>query len=263
MGGRSGALWRLGVGIRCLTAMITWSDDAIVLDCRKHGESSAILSLLTLEHGRHHGLLRNAAGRKDRGVAQPGNRVRATWQARLPEHLGTFRCELLDARAVVALGDPMMLAGLSAARALCLTALPERMACPLVYREFDQLIGLLGGDGWAVAYLRWELTVLAEMGYGLDLGQCAATGQLDDLAYVSPRTGRAVSREAGAPYRERLLKLPTFLYQEGGLDARPDVAEIKDGFALTGHFLQQFLYSPLDRRVPEARNRFVKTVTGG
>lgn len=240
--------------------MIQWSDDGIVLDCRKHGESSVVLSVLTAFHGRFHGLLRNAGGKGARGGIQPGNRVRVDWQARLPEHLGNFRCELVDAAAVAALSHPLQLAGLSAARALCLTALPERSPCQPVYDGFNHLLSRLGREDWVADYVRWERDLLTDLGFGLDLGHCAVTGQTEDLVHVSPRSGRAVSREAGAPYRERLLALPPFLREDGGgtVPSREDIAQ---GLALTGFFLKRCVYDPDERPTPAARSRFVSMVT--
>ena len=228
-----------------------WSDDGVVVSVREHGETSAIVSLLTLNHGRHSGLVRGATGKRIRGVLQPGNRIKATWRARLAEQLGRLTCELTDAVAARMIGDRKRLAGLTAACAVCETTLPEREAHPRVFNGLIALLSVLAdGDGWPSAYVKWELGVLAELGFGLDLSQCAATGQRDHLAYVSPRTGRAVSRSAAEPYRERLLVLPPFLLEDG---AAGSATEIAQGLVLTGYFLERHVYAPGHPDLPAAR----------
>lgn len=234
-----------------------WSEDGIVLSARKHGESAAIVQLLTRDHGRHAGLVRGGAGRKARGIYQPGNRVAAIWRARLAEHLGNYSCELLASLAAGLLDDPVRLAGLASACALTETVLPEREPHPAVHDGLAALLADLddaAGDGaaaWAQTYVRWELTLLAELGYGLDLSACAATGRNDELAWVSPKSGRAVSLSAGEPYRDRLLPLPSFLLDGG--EAGP--GEIEQGLALTGHFFARHVFAPHGRRLPAARTR--------
>jgi DNA repair protein RecO (recombination protein O) len=233
-----------------------WSDDGVVVSVREHGEASAIVSLLTLDHGRHAGLVRGATGKRMRGVLQPGNRVRATWRARLAEHLGRFTCELTESIAAGMIGDRRRLAGLAAACAITETALPERQPHP---RMFNGLIGLLlalaDSEVWPSAYVKWELGVLAELGFGLDLSRCAVTGRGDHLTHVSPRTGRAVCQSAAEPYRERLLLLPPFLLEKGRAGSAAEVAE---GLTLTGHFLERHVYAPWDREMPAARARLAE-----
>ena len=230
-----------------------WSDDGIVVSVREHGETSAIVSLLTLNNGRHTGLVRGATGKRTRGVLQPGNRVKATWRARLAEHLGGLSCELVGSVAAGLMGDGDRLAGLAAACAVTETALPEREPHS---RVFDGLTGLLAAladsEMWPSAYVKWELGLLADLGFGLDLSRCAVTGAADHLAYVSPRTGRAVSQSAAEPYRERLLALPAFLLQEG---IGGSAAEVTQGLTLTGHFLERHIYAPRNRQLPPARVR--------
>ncbi|MCC6918630.1 MAG: DNA repair protein RecO, partial [Alphaproteobacteria bacterium] len=176
-----------------------WAEEAIVLAARRHGESDAIVAVLTRGHGRCAGLVRGGAGRRAGPVLQPGNRIAARWRARLEGHLGTLAAELVHGHAARFLDDPDRLAALSAAAAVADLALPEREPHP---RAFDGFVGLLAAleadTGWAAAYVRWELDLLAELGFGLDLARCAATGTEADLVYVSPRSGRAVSRAAGA-----------------------------------------------------------------
>src|SRR5712691_8000053 len=175
-----------------------WRDTGFVLATRRHGESALIVELLTKGHGRHAGLVRGGQSPRRRGVLQPGNSVAASWRGRLPQHLGTLDCELIEAHAARFLDDPDRLAVLGAATALLLAALPG-------------LLGALDSGEWAQSYVAWECDLLAGLGFGLDLGSCAATGASDDLAYVSPRSGRAVSRTAGLPYHDTLLPLPGFL----------------------------------------------------
>lgn len=230
-----------------------WTDDAILLSARRHGETSAVVSLLTREHGRHAGLVRGGIGKAARGSLQPGNRLLVTWKARLEDHLGNLTWELTGSSGTAWLHDPRRLAGLSAACAMAEAALPERQAHAAVFEGLLAVLGALEGDEWPALYVHWELGLLAELGYGLDLSCCAATGQADDLAFVSPRSGRAVSRAAGQPYRDRLLVLPGFLL---GAEARP--ADVVVGLALTGHFLERHVLGPQSKGMPAARSRLVE-----
>ncbi len=238
-----------------------WTDDAIVLAARRHGESAAIVSLLTREHGRHAGLVHGGAGTKARGLYEAGNRVTATWRARLSEHLGHFACELAAANAARLLDEPLRLAALAAAAAVAEAALPEREPHPKAYAGLLDLVEALTTPeratlDWAAGYARWEFELLAELGFGLDLRECAATGSNDRLIYVSPKSGRAVSAAAGEPYRDRLLALPAFL--TGGADPL-GLGEVKAALALTGHFLARdvFAHGPHPKGAPPAaRGRF-------
>ncbi len=229
-----------------------WDDTGFVLAARRHGENALIVELLTREHGRHLGLVRGGQSPRLRAVLQPGNEVAASWRGRLPEHLGSLRCELLRAHAARFLDDPDRLAGLAAAAALLAAALPEREPHADVCASFAGLLDALDGRAdWPACYVAWERHLLAALGFGLDLSCCAATGATSDLAYVSPRTGRAVSRAAGAPYRDKLLSLPEFLW----CDAPADGGQITLGLALTGHFLLHCLLAPQGREMPAARSR--------
>ena len=232
-----------------------WSDEGIVLSARRHGEAAAIVSLLTRNHGRHAGLVRGGAGRRLRGVLQPGNRVAARWRARLAEHLGTLTCELSAAFAAPLLDDPLRLAGLSSACALADATLPEREPHGAVHDGLLHLIGALSGDDWPRLYVTWEVDLLRALGFGLDLERCAATGRNDSLAFVSPRTGRAVSLSAGQPYRDRLLALPSFLAGEAATD-RP--SDIVDGLTLTAYFLEHRVLAAAGLRLPAARRRLAE-----
>ena len=227
-----------------------WQDDGIVIERRKHGETALIVTLLTRAHGVHAGLVRGGTGRRARATYQIGNLVRADWRARLAEHLGTYRAETRTAYAAVLLNSPRPLAALGAAAALVEAALPEREPNGAVFDRLLALLDALSGSDWASAYAFFELALLAALGYGLDLDSCAATGTTEDLAYVSPRTGRAVSRPAGAPYAGRLLGLPGFLIGE---DRRPDAAAIAEAMRLTGHFFDHQVFLPAGRRMPRAR----------
>lgn len=244
-----------------------WSDDAIILSARPHGETSLILQLLTRAHGRHAGLVRGARRARGRGAYETGNRITADWQARLADHLGTLRCELLRGYAADLIDDPARLACLAAAAAVAETVLPEREAAPEAFVGLaDLLESLAAGRGWAEGYVAWELALLAELGFGLDLSRCAASGATDDLAYVSPRSSQAVSRGAGEPYRDKLLRLPGFLL-DGTVPAT--ARDIGDGLALTGFFLSRHVLEPFGRTLPAARARFVDrmgqeaTIAGG
>ena len=215
-----------------------WTDDGIVLSAKKHGETSAIVTLLTPGHGRHLGLVRGG-GKRTGGLLQPGNLLKARWQARLSEHLGTFRCELTEAFAAPVLRDRLKLAGLSAACAMAEGVLPERQPHRPVFEGLLALIRGLDDEDWPSAYVKWELGLLAELGFGLDLSACAATGQNDQLAYVSTKTGRAVSLAAAKPYKKSLMTLPDFLLHPGAAGPPDDVIR---GLKLTGYFL---IYSSL------------------
>jgi len=231
-----------------------WSDEGIVLSARKHGENSVIAHVLTRAHGRHGGLVRGGTGKRARGIWMPGNRVQATWRGRLPEHLGAFTGELTEAIAAGHLNDPARLAALSAACAVTEAALPEREAHPDVFEGLLVLLHSLGGEAWPTVYVKWELGVLGELGYGLDLSACAATGVVEDLSHVSPKSGRAVSRAATGPNLDSLLPLPPFLLRA---DAVGGADEILDGLRLSGYFLERYVFSPHGADMPPARGRLI------
>jgi DNA repair protein RecO (recombination protein O) len=236
-----------------------WDDEGIVLASRAHGERALVVQLLTREHGRHAGLLRGGQSPKTRAHWQIGNRLTVTWRARLAEHLGFITGEVMEAYAARLLDDPLRLAALASATALAASALPEREPHPRAYRLLLHLIEALGADDrWAIAYVEWEIALLEELGFGLDLSSCAATGATEDLVYVSPRSGQAVSEAAGAPYREKLLPLPGFLRR---VEARPEPQEVLDGLRLAGFFLEQRVFAPHQRKLPAARSRYVDALT--
>jgi DNA repair protein RecO (recombination protein O) len=233
---------------------VHWSDTAIVLGARLHGEASAILELMTREHGRHFGVVHGARSRRMRPVLQPGNGVAATWRARLDEQLGQFAVEPEALRSGRLMESPLGLYGVGAL-ALHLRLLPERDPHPGLFDAACVLLDHLGEPALAPAlFVRFELMLLAELGYGLDLASCAVTGGREDLVYVSPRSGRAVSREAGDPFRARLLRLPPFVLHD---EAAANPADIAAGLRLTGHFLEVHVWAPQGRTPPDERARFV------
>ena len=238
-----------------------WTDRGIVLSARRHGESAVILALMTEAHGRHLGIVRGGAGRRARGLYEPGNLVAATWRARLEDHLGGFACELVRAGAAAVLDDPLRLAGLSALVAVVETALPERESHPAIYARMVDLIDRLDAADWLEGYVDFELTLLRDLGFGLDLSACAATGGNDQLVFVSPRSGRAVSASAGEPYREKLLALPAFLAGAKSRAATPD--EIVAGLRLTGYFLERHVFVHGRTGAPPARRRFADRLRDG
>lgn len=232
-----------------------WRDAGFVLAARRHGESAIIIELLTREHGRHAGLVRGGQSPKLRAVLQPGNEVAALWRGRLAEHLGTIICEIVRSYAARILDDPDRLAALTAAAALVAAALPEREPHPDVFTSFADLLEALdSATDWPARYVRWECDLLAAVGFGLDLGRCAVTGVTTDLAYVSPRTGRAVSRAAGLPYHDKLLLLPEFLWCKEPAGRH----QIALGLSLTEHFLVHHVFLPQGRTLPAARLRLAE-----
>jgi DNA repair protein RecO (recombination protein O) len=234
-----------------------WSDEGLVLAARRHGERALVVELLTREHGRHAGLLRGGQAPRTRAHWQIGNRLLITWRARLAEHLGSLSGELVESHAARLLDDRARLAALASAAALAASSLPEREPHPRAYAGLNLLVAALDDDDrWAVAYVEWEMALLEELGFGLDLTRCAATGTTEKLIYVSPRSGQAVSAEAGAPYREKMLRLPGFLRHEGGR-ARPSPGDVLDGLALTGFFLERRVFAPHRKKLPAARTRYV------
>ncbi len=227
-----------------------------------HGESGAIVSLLTEHHGRHAGYVRGARSGKMRGVIEPGSIVDARWSSRLSESLGSLTLEQQRNPCAAFMSDPLRLAALQAACALCDEALPEREGHPGLFHGLCALFDVLESDIWAQAYVMWEIALLRELGFSLDFKSCAGGGDVADLAYVSPKTGRAVSAQAGAPYKEKLLPLPEFLKPAGAPCGDEETAK---GLALTGYFLEHWVFVHHTRGVPDARlmfqGRFEKGLT--
>ena len=231
-----------------------WIDEGIFLGAKPLGEANAVAELFTLGHGRHLGLVRGGRSRRLRPLLQPGNRLRVTWRARLSEHLGGFNVELIEAHAARALDDAAALAGIGSLAGLA-RLLPERDPHPQLYAAALHVIGAFDAPRlWPALLVRWELRLLQELGFGLDLSECAATGADTELVYVSPRSGRAVSREAGEPYDAKLLKLPAFLRDD---DAGAGENDLLAGFALTGYFLERDVLAPHGLAMPETRERLI------
>ena len=231
-----------------------WTDEGIVLGVRRHGEANAILDLMTREHGRHLGMVRGGFGTRLKPVLQPGNSVSATWKARLDEHLGNYTVEALNLRASSFFTSPHALYGVGHLAAL-MRLLPERDPHEGLYAVFADILGHLDDAGAAAPMVvRFELQILAELGFGLDLEQCVATGQTSELDFVSPKSGRAVSRGAGAPYADRMLRLPVFLRAP---DALPSGRDLADGFALTGFFLNRYVLEPRGLLIGDERAHFI------
>ncbi len=237
-----------------------WTDEGVILGTRRHGESGAIVELITAAHGRHLGLVRGGRSRRQQVLLQPGNSVQVRWRARLEEHLGIFNLEPSTLRAAAIMESPRALYGL-AVLAAHLRLLPERDPHPELYVRFLRTLDALGEPGAGeTALARFELALLADLGFGLDLSECAATGASQELVWVSPRTGRAISRSAGEPYRDRLLALPGFLRLEG--DGSTDPADLAAAFRLTGHFLELHVHGPRGIELPPERQRLVDAVKG-
>lgn len=232
--------------------MEAWEDAAIVLAVRAHGEGHALASVLARAHGHWRGHVRGGGGKSGRAVWQPGNRLSLRWTARLSDQLGHFAAELEDAAAARAMADAGALALLAAACAVAEGALPEREPHPLAFAGLAALLERIGeGDALAPDYVRWEVALLAELGYGLDLSACAVTGVVEGLAFVSPRTGRAVSAEAAGPWRGRLLRLPGFLLGNAPVGA----GDVASGLSLTAHFLARDVFGLRHLALPPARLR--------
>lgn len=232
-----------------------WHDQGIILSVRPHSETNAVVEIFTKTQGRCLGLVHGGRSRTKRPMLQVGNYVDATWRARLSEHLGMFRIELMKAHAAFLLEDRLALAALNSLCAL-VRLLPERdphqglyEACMLILEHIDN------SDIWPSLLVRWELELLNELGFGLDFSKCAATGQTEDLVYVSPKSGRAVSTLAGQPYHDSLLKLPAFLLRQTHEASQNQ--SVLDGFALTGFFLEKYIMQPRGLDSPEARARLI------
>ncbi len=236
-----------------------WTDQGVVLSSRRHGEGATILELLTRGRGRHMGLVRSGASARSSQSLQPGNTLNVTWRARLAEHLGTYRCEMETARAAALIEARTTVAGVQTLAALA-HLLAERDPVPGLYGALELALDAMVDDGpWPALLVRWEIGLLTELGFGIDLSACAATGSPDDLAYVSPKSGRAVSRAAGLPYHDRLLALPGFLTGGRG---EPDPGDIAAGFRLSGHFFERDVFGPRGLSMPSSRARLITMLAG-
>jgi DNA repair protein RecO (recombination protein O) len=235
-----------------------WTDDGIVLGVRKHGEANAILELMTRERGRHLGLVRGGAGSRLRPVLQPGNALRATWSARLDDHLGTYAVEGINLRAGAFLTASHAVYAVTHLAALT-RLLPERDPHAAIFDSLDTILDHIEDPAITAAHVvHFEMQMLGELGFGLDLASCAVTGRNEDLIYVSPKSGRAVSRVAGEEWRDRLLPLPAFL--AGDHYGSPSTAEMAQGFALTGFFLSRHVLEPRELLFQDARAHFIAAI---
>jgi DNA repair protein RecO (recombination protein O) len=238
--------------------MITWTDDAALLATRPFGENSVIIEVFSEKHGRHAGVVRGGTSRKVAPILQPGAQLAVTWKARLDQHLGSFTVEPIRSRAAAAMGDRLSLAGLNAVCSMLAMVLPEREAHSPLYDRTISLLDLLGQtEIWPLAYLRWEQALLEEMGFGMDLSACAVRGVNEDLAFVSPKSGKAVSRDAAGEWADRLLLLPPVLAGKGDATA----TEIIKALATTGYFIENRLIRSLGNRpMPVARGRLIDAI---
>ena len=240
--------------------LMEWCEEGVVLARRRHGENALIIEVFTRGHGRHAGIVRGGGSRRLAPVLEPGNQVQVTWRARLAEHLGSFEVEPVLARAALLMGERRTLAGLNAVTALLSYALPEREPHPALYDGTLTVLEMMcDGPFWPLAYVRWELALLEELGFGLDLSRCAVTGATEGLAFVSPKSGRAVSDAGAGEWKPNLLPLSPSLLGQGSGTA----AEISDGLKTTCHFLKSRLVPALgNRRLPEARDRLAGILAG-
>jgi DNA repair protein RecO (recombination protein O) len=233
-----------------------WRDEGVILSVRRHGETSAIAEILNAEHGRVMGLVRGGRSKALRPVLQAGNAVQTVWRARLEEQLGTYALEPLDLRAGAIMEEPFRLAGLATLTTLA-QLLPEREPHPRVYEALRVVLEAIAQDEvWPALLVRWELGLLDELGFGLDLSKCAATGTRENLAYVSPKSGKAVSAEAGHPFRDRLFRLPGFLGEGGAAPPR----DVIDGLRLAAYFIDRHLFEPRGLRFPEQQEWIIRSL---
>ncbi len=240
-----------------------WQDQGIVLSAKRHGETSAVVSVLTRDNGVHSGLVRGGWGKRSRHMVEPGNRVHARWRGRLAEHLGSYTLEVERSFSATLMTEPLYLSAMTSALALSQGSMAEREAHPQAFDGLSALLGILDSQAdfpdWQSAYVKWELGLLGELGYGLDFSKCAATGDTENLIYVSPKSGRAVSKASGDPYRNSMLPLPRFVKLSGGVATSVD--DIVSGLRLSGHFLQRHVFNMGGRHLPQARGRFIARIS--
>ena len=231
-----------------------FQDQGIIISLRKYGEYDAVIDVMTAEHGRHAGLVKGGMGRRKRGSLQPGNEVMLNWRGRLESQLGVYNAELRNARSAAFLDYPEKLGVLNSICAILSLCLAEREQHRPLYDGLQILLDMLEHVGpapeeWGALLVQWEVGLLSELGFGLDLSCCAATGIMDDLIYVSPKSGRAVSGDAGKPYHSKMLALPQFLIK----DAEITEQDIRDGLALSEFFLERYVLHPHNKKIPQAR----------
>lgn len=232
-----------------------WRDVGALLNVRKHGEGSAIIEVFTREHGRHAGIVRGGGSRKMAPILQPGAQLSVEWKARLEEHLGAFTVDPIKSRAASIMSDRGALAAMGAISALLTVCLAEREVHEALYLRTENLLDALGEEpDWAARYALWELALLRDAGFGLDFSECAATGVTQDLIYISPKSGRAVSRDGGKDWADRLLPLPRFLRLD---DPVVDPDQVREALRTTGYFIENWLMPELGKQVPDTRERLV------
>lgn len=232
-----------------------WSDDAILLSVSKYGERGGVVGILCREQGIYRSISKNAYTKSQRGLFQPGNLVNIEWKARLSEHMGSITTELLQPIAPLLLDDPVALNALNSLCGLLLKTIHEREPHPALYDKSEALLQhMAAGNIWLPYYVKWEISLLRELGFGLDLSQCASTGEKTNLHYVSPKSGRAVCAHAAEPYKDRLLRLPAFLISDVAAEAISD-ADLRDGLKLTGYFLRNWIADPHRLAFPQAREQ--------
>ena len=234
--------------------MEEWSDQAIILSARPHGENGAVVSVLTENHGRHNGYVHAARSTRNRGALEPGSIAHIDWKAKVEGQLGTMTIDQSRNLAAFLMDDPLKLSALLSACALCDAALPERETHPAIYYGMNALLDTLQSDVWGAVYVLWEIAFLKELGFGLDFSRCVQGGDVQTLEYMSPKSGCAVSRAVGEPYKERLLSLPEFLKPGGSREGRDE--DVLKGLKLTAHFLEHWVFTHHSKGVPEARLRF-------
>lgn len=247
--------------------MHQWDDTGIVLTAKAYGEQSAIVRVFTAQHGIVPGMVKGAFARKNRATYQPGNVVHVHWQARLEEHLGQFRCEMERSFATEILTSPLALKVVNSIGAVVNGCVPERIVEIDIYNHLIDLLSnleVMDADalGFFSHYVRTEMAILQALGFGLDLTACAATGEQEEaaLVYVSPKSGRAVSGEAGAPYHDKMLPLPAFLKRRHARESAANMQQVLDGMRLTGYFLESRLLAPEGKPLPEARNALLAAI---
>ena len=236
-----------------------WIDQAIIIGSRKHGEKASIVQMLTKNHGKHAGLLSGGSTSSKRHLVEPGKYVSAIWRGRLPEHLGRVNIELERSFGAVILGEPKKLAALNSICEIILLVLPERESHNEIFMATLFLLQNMANeqdDIWLALYVRWELGLLGALGFGLQLSTCAVTGQTNNLAYVSPKTGRAVTMDIGLPYKDQLFVLPDFLSNGERNHGNASYKDIVNGAKLTGYFLEKHVFATLNKTLPPMRNRF-------
>ena len=232
---------------------IEWNDIGIIISSRPYGESDIIIHVLTQDHGSHYGLVKGGASRRRRAEFQIGNFISLKWKARIADNLGTYVCDLEHSFSANYLDDPLILLEISTLCSIADSVLPERECCEDIFKQAYHLLKNLNNTYWFANYIRWELNILTHLGFGLDLGRCAQSGSEKELIYVSPKSGRAVSKTSGLPYKDKLLKLPSFLINKKII--HPSVQDMIYGIDLTGYFFLRHIFDSNTAKIPESRNR--------